>query len=204
MSYPSYLIHFNPNHDPKNGQFTNGPKMSYKQRAKANKKLYKETSKAFGTPGQIESSMSKNAALRDAARDERLQKSYEKLKNTQVNKNLKEPEWYEDKATMDYAVKKFKKDWPDWDKDPTDHKMFDYYLEEGSQKSKTWAAKVAEYEKAKKSDSWNKAYDEYEEELQRVAKDFTGPLADKPFNGNKYYPYSSAVRFALDRIMFDY
>lgn len=203
MGYPSFLCHFNPNHDPKNGQFTDGPKMGYKQQQKENKKLYKQTQKAYGTPGQIEREMSKNAALRDAARDEKLQQAYKKLKATKVNQNLKEPEWYEDKATMDYAVKKFKKDWPDWDKDPTDHKMFDYYLEEGSQKSKTWAAKVEKYEKAKKADNWHKVYAEYEKELERVAKAFAGSLADKPFNGNKYYPYSSAVRFALDNVLFD-
>lgn len=205
MSHPSYLIHFNPNHDPKTGQFANGPQMSVRDRQRANKKLYKTVQKIKGgkrsTYSEAENYASKNAALRDAAKDKKLQDAYKTLKSTKSNPNLKEPNYWDDEYTMTEATKMFKKDWPDWEGDPTDNKYFDYYVDDVAQTSKTYAKALQDYEKAKKADSWNKAYDQYEKELQRVAEDFAGDLADKPFQGNEYYLYSSIIRFALGNIM---
>ena len=222
MSYPNYLIHFNKNHSSSTGQFIsgdgdgdgivndhknqhNGPQMSARDRQRANKKLYKTVQKIrdknYSNNYAAEKYASKNAALKDAAKDEKLQEAYKTLKSVKSNPDLKEPSYWDDEYTMTEATKMFKKDWPDWDGDPADNKYFGYYVDDVAQTSKTYAKALQDYEKAKKADSWNKAYDQYEKELQRVAEDFAGDLADKPFQGNEYFPYSSVIRFALGNIM---
>ena len=200
----SYLIHFNPNHNPKDGRFTFSPRAM----SRANVKLYKKMQKVKQSPDassqtNAERYASQNKYLRSAVKnDKKLQESYENLKNTKPgSKALDEPKWQDDDYTVNLATKMFKKDWPDWDKDPSVHKMFGYYLEDASEKSKTFAKKVKEFEKAMKEDPWNQAYDKYTKEAERAAKEFTGKLADKPFQGNEYYPYSSAIRFSIYKIL---
>ena len=50
MSYPTYLVHFNKNHSPKNGQFVSGDgdgdgQTEYRDRLRNNKKTFKEMSR---------------------------------------------------------------------------------------------------------------------------------------------------------------
>ena len=211
----AYLIHYNKNHSKANGQFISGDgdgdgisndhknqRMSEKQRAKANKQIYKWSQNrrktGYGSSTyQIAKKISEHDAIKDAAKDEGLRQAVRNLKNAKVNKKLKEPNWRDDPATVKMATAKFKKDWPDWDKDPDDHKMFGYYLEEASEKSKSYAKMVSDYNKAVKKDSWNKAYDAYVKEAERVAREFCGPLADKPFQGSEYYTYGTLIKSAI-------
>lgn len=206
MSYPSYLIHYNKLHSKKNGQFISGDGDSdgvadehhrySKNGVKVNKKLYKQVEKSRSYEEATER-LSTNKNIINVSKNKNIREAFAKLKTTKPNSSLEEPNWMDDKATVEAATKQFKKDWPSWTKSPTDHKMFGYYLEEASTHSTSFAKKVAEYNKAVKNDSWNKAYNNYEKELEKAAKEFAGNYADKPVQGNKYVEYSYIVKRAI-------
>lgn len=90
MKYPSYLVHFNPYHDPKNGQFTyskssGSTQLSPQEMQKADKEIYK----AMRSKKTTASSFKNNAAIKQLSEDPKLLKAkevfiekYEKWKKT--------------------------------------------------------------------------------------------------------------------------
>ena len=198
----SYLIHFNKNHDKRNGRFTYGDgdgdgitddhanRKSIASRESV--KLYKDIKKKGinSRDSKNEEKYKRNPALNRAANDKKLREAFNKYRNTEDD----EPDYYEDDATWNEALKMFKKDYPDWEGDPTMHKMFGYYMEDASEKSPT-------YQKALKNSKWKKAYEEFNSEKKRVAREFCGQYADEPVIG-KYITYSDEVELYINSILY--
>lgn len=196
MRYPDYLVHFNPNHDPKTGQFANGPKLTTAQRQRVSKKIYAKLSKNKDAKS-VRESLKNNEALKDAVKDEKLQAAFQKLNNTKYD--LEEyPDWYDFEDVVNSATKAFNKDYPNWDKNPSDHKMFDYYMEAAADKSKAYNDRLGKYAQSLKNSNWEKVNEEYFSEARRVAEDFTGKYYNKPLG---YSTYADQVRYSINEVL---
>ena len=136
-------------------------------------------------------------ALKDAVKDEKLQAAFQKLNNTKYD--LEEyPDWYDFEDVVNSATKAFNKDYPNWDKNPSDHKMFDYYMEAAADKSKAYNDRLGKYAQSLKNSNWEKVNDEYFSEARRVAEDFTGKYYNKPLG---YSTYADQVRYSINEVL---
>ena len=81
--YPDYLVHYNKNHSPKNGQFTSGDgdgdgiANDHAARKKESKRLYKQMKRAGLKNGRIEwEKWEKDPAIQKLANDKRIKEAY--------------------------------------------------------------------------------------------------------------------------------
>ena len=89
MAYPSYLIHFNPNHDTTNGQFTFGTASSVAKGVKSISDTTSQAADKFGkTKKMPRADLSKlsDQELRDILNREEMERRYDAYFNTPTEK----------------------------------------------------------------------------------------------------------------------
>lgn len=150
-------------------------------RKRYNKSLYKKIkkdSKNYKTKYQFYSKQyNDREEVQALKRDPRLKKAVSELKETYKTydpSTVYDP--WNDPKILKAAETAFKKDFPDWKKDPTDHKIFMYYVDEYSEK-------MGGYERAKKSTAnIDKAEEKYIREVHNVVNEFVGKYGDEPIS----------------------
>ena len=91
MGYPSYLIHFNPNHDTTNGQFTFGTASSVAKGVKSISDTTSQAADRFGkTKKRPRADLSKlsDQELRDILTREEMERRYDTYFNTPTEKRV--------------------------------------------------------------------------------------------------------------------
>lgn len=197
MSYPTYLVHFNKNHSSKDGKFTYGDGDGdgiiddhRNQLSKNGKSLYQKLKKERNKVESVLSEKYKDSTeIKSIVDDKRVANAMTKLRST-VYDMPEYPDWHTDKETIDMAKKNWKRDFG-YDYDPDnldhDHKLFDYYLDSASEKSKTYQKKLQEYTDAFVKSNWEQAYDEYDEAVTEATKDFVGKYSNSTIDGIDYF-----------------
>jgi hypothetical protein len=202
-----YLIHFNKNHSKKNGQFTSGDgdgdgivndhANQKKPASKEARSLYKYMKKKSWRvrDDDIREKLKRNKSFQEIAKDEELQKSFKKFRGAGYDT----PDVWKNESVIKNARRDFKK-FKGYEYDANkanyqDDKLFERMVYGESETNKS-------YQNSLKKSNREILSKQYDQERQRVVKDFCKELYDQPIIGS-YIKYGSEVNNLINSIMYE-